>query len=73
MTTKEKLALLDSFYAEAIAAGMGAKFHCDGILLISCYADLDGKEDEQRDLEIPLTDREAGRAIGDGGSKGAEQ
>lgn len=71
MTTKEKLAILNSFYEQAVAAGLGAKFHCDGILLLSCFQD-DGGEEIQPDLEIPGADREEGRRVGDGAGAGPD-
>jgi hypothetical protein len=71
MSTKDKLALLDSFYQQAVAAGMGAKFHCDGILLLSCFED-DGSQETQSDLEIPGADREEGRRGGDRSEQGAQ-
>jgi hypothetical protein len=71
MTTKEKLALLNSFYEQAVAAGLGAKFHCDGILLLSCFQD-DGGEEIQPDLEIPGADRPEGRHGGNGTGEGPD-
>ena len=71
MTTKEKLNLLNSFYEQAIAAGMAAKFHCDGILLLSCFED-DGGEENQPDLEIPGSNRPEGWQGREGAVKGSD-
>jgi hypothetical protein len=47
---KQKTELLESFYKQALAAGMAVKYHCDGVLVVSCF---DDEKDEQTSLEIP--------------------
>lgn len=50
MDTKQKLELLESFYHQAKSAGMGVRYHCDGVLVLSCF---DDEKEAQPDLEIP--------------------
>lgn len=71
MDTKQKLALLESFYRQAVEAGMAAKYHCDGVLVLSCFQE-DAEKEEQPDLEIPLQNREEGRPVRDRASKGSQ-
>lgn len=50
MDTKQKLALLESFYHQAKDAGMAVRYHCDGVLVVSCFEEEEGR---QPDLEMP--------------------